>query len=441
MGNNQFLSLSGNVVTAGIAVLSSSLIFRSLSIQEVGMWVLFTSMLGLVDSIRSGFVATAFIRSYSGATVTRAAEVMGSTWMISLLITGAFIVLNTVAMVVPLPVSNESLHIFSRWFSLTFLATLPGFLAGCVLQAELKFDKLLYLRLISHGLFVSGITVLILTKQMSLMRLLYWNLCREAITSVTALAMGWTNLRMFRHSTKSCAVELGQFGKYSIGSYIGSMLLRDADTFIINFMIGPIALATYNVAQRLMVLIEIPLNSSVATAVPLMSAAFNQHDKLRLGWLLQKNAGVVTWVLVPIIVGMFIFADLLIYLLGGSKYTGTEAANVLRIFLAIAILFPIDRYFGVALDVINQPKMNLIKVFITLAVGVVCDVLGIQLLHSIYGVALASAPTIVVGFLFGYFAFCRYYKVSLVTIITTGFDESKKLVLSYLVKLRPSKSY
>lgn len=441
LNNNHFLSLSGNVVMAGMSVLSSSLIFRSLHIQEVGMWILFTSMLGLLDSIRAGFITTAFIRAYSGATVARAAEVMGSTWFIALLITAFFILLNTLAMVLPLPSSNESLNVFFRWFSITFVATLPSFLAGCVLQAELRFDKLLYLRLISQGLFILGITGLILTKQMSLLRLLYWNIGREAVTGLAALLLGWTNVRMFRHRSVACAKELGHFGKYSIGSFIGSILLRDSDTFVINFMIGPAALAVYNLALRFMELIEIPLRSSLATAVPAMSAAFNQQDKPRLTWLLQKNAGIITWALVPIIGVMFIGADLLVYLLGGSKYTGTEAANVLRIFLVIAILFPIDRYFGVALDVINQPKMNLIKVFVTLIMSVTTNVLGVKLLHSIYGVALASVPTIITGFLFGYHAFGRYSKVSLPAIIETGFDEGKKLLAGFLTKLRPAKSY
>lgn len=441
LNNNHFLSLTGNVVMAGMSVLSSSLIFRSLHLQEVGMWILFTTMLGLLDSIRAGFLTTAFIRAYSGATPARAAEVMGSTWFIALLITVIFVALNTLALVLPIPISNESLNVFFHWFSVTFIVTLPGFIAGCVLQAELKFDKLLYLRVISQGVFIIGIAVLVLTKQMTLYRLLYLNIGREAVTSLAALIFGWTNFRMLKDRSVECAKELAHFGKYSIGSFIGSMLLRDSDTFVINFMLGPAALAVYNIAQRFMEFIEIPLRSSVATAMPAMSAAFNQHDKARLGWVMQRYAGVITWGLVPVIVVMFVGADLLIALLGGNKYTGTEASNVLRIFLVIAILFPIDRYFGVALDVINQPKMNLIKVFITLVMSVTTNVLGIKLLHNIYGVAFASAPTIMAGFIFGYLAFSRYSKLSLLSIIETGFEESKKIVFGFVAKLRPAKSH
>ncbi|MGI4738996.1 MAG: lipopolysaccharide biosynthesis protein [Janthinobacterium lividum] len=435
------MSLTGNVVMAGLSVLSSSLIFRSLHLQEVGMWILFTTMLGLLDSIRAGFLTTAFIRAYSGATPARAAEVMGSTWFIALLITALFIALNTLVLVLPLPIKNESLDVFLHWFSITFIATLPGFIAGCVLQAEMKFDKLLYLRVISQGMFIIGITFLVVTKQMTLLRLLYWNIGREAVTSLAALLFGWTNFKMLTNRTIECIKELAHFGKYSIGSFIGSMLLRDSDTFVINFMLGPAALAVYNIAQRFMEFIEIPLRSSVATAMPAMSAAFNQNDKAQLGWVMRRYAGVITWALVPIILVMFVGADYLILLLGGGKYTGTEAANVLRIFLVIAILFPIDRYFGVALDVINQPKMNLIKVFITLVMSVTTNIIGIKLLHSIYGVALASAPTIIVGFIFGYYAFSRYSKISLLAIIETGFEESKKIIFGFLAKLRPAKSH
>lgn len=405
------------------------------------MWILFTSILGLLDSIRAGFITTAFIRSYSGATIERAAEIMGSTWLIAILVTGLFIALNTIALVLPISIHNASLNIFFRWFSITFIVTMPTFLAGCVLQAETKFDKLLYLRLLSQGLFIVGIVFLWLTKQMNLAWLLYWNIIREFITSLVALLLGWTNIRMFRHRTTACAIELGHFGKYSIGSYIGSILLRDADTFIINFMLGPTVLAVYNVAQRFLEFIEIPLRSSIAIAVPTMSAAFHQHDKLRLSWLLRKHAGIITWALVPVIIFMLIFADALIYLFAGNKYVGTEAANVLRIFLLIALLFPIDRYFGVALDVINQPKMNLFKVLIMLGVSIIGDVLGIKLFHNIYGVAVATAPTIITGFIFGYYAFSRYQQVSILHIVETGLIETRKLITSLLAKVRPAKLY
>lgn len=405
------------------------------------MWILFTSMLGLIDSVRAGFITTAFIRAYSGATAERAAEVVGSTWLIAILITGAFMLLNLVVYIFPIPVDNDGMALFLKWFSITFLFTLPGFIAGCVLQAELRFDKLLYLRLISQGLFVAGILVMMLTKQATLERLLYWNLTREGLTSLVSLVFGWTKVRQFRNRSTECAKELGHFGKYSIGSFIGSMLLRNSDTFIINFMIGPAALAVYNLAQRFMEIIEIPLRSSIATAIPALSAAFNQNDRGKLNHVLEKNAGVITWALVPIIVGMLIFADVLVYLLGGSKYTGTEAANILRIFLLIAIMFPIDRFFGVTLDVMNRPKMNLIKVFLTLFVSVLTNFIGIWLFKGIYGVAWASAPTILVGFLFGYYMLKREMPVSIPAILHTGFDEGKKLITDFVVKLRPARSY
>ena len=403
------------------------------------MWILFISVLGLADSIRAGFITTAFIRTYAGAAAARAAEVMGSSWLIALLVTALFVVLSVLALLLPIPIQNESSNLFFHWFGITFIVTLPSFIALCVLQAEVKFDKLLYMRLLSQGLFVVGISALALTKQMSLLHLLYCNIGREAITSLVALLCGWTNVGMLRHRSAACAIELGHFGKYSIGSFIGSMLLRDADTFIINFMLGSAALAIYNVAQRFLEFIEIPLRSSIAIAVPAMSAAFHQHDKERLGFLLQKNAGIISWVLVPIIGLMLVFADVLVYLLAGSKYTGTEAANVLRIFLIIALLFPIDRYFGVALDVINQPKMNLFKVGIMLIVSIVGDIIGVKLLHNIYGVAIATAPTIISGFVFGYQAFNRYYKLSPLTIIETGFGESKKMIVIFLSKRQPAK--
>ena len=435
--NNQVLSLAGNLVASGLTVVSVSLLFRALQVQEIGAWVFFISILGLGDSLRAGYITTAFIRSYAGAARARAAEVVGSTWVIGLLITCLLVALDLLVWLWPGPVSNISLALFIKWFPLTFVLTLPSFLAACVLQAQLRFDKLLYIRLLTQLTFIVGIVGLMLLHRITLERVVYCNLAAAGVTSLVVLLMGWTRLGDLRARTTACVRELSHFGKYSVGSYIGSNLLRSSDTFIINFMLGPAPLAVYNLAQRFMEIIEIPLRSFMATAIPLLSAAYNQGNKPEMARLIRKNAGLLTWALLPVVVGTVLLADVPIHLIGGGKYTGTEAANLLRMFIAMAILFPIDRFSGVALDVLNKPNLNLMKVFLMLAVNVAGDFLGIRLFHNIYGVALASFPTIISGFVFGYFLLNKSLPINIPEILRTGLLEIKVLAGRAMGKAQP----
>lgn len=435
--NHQVLSLAGNLVASGLAVVSVSLLFRALKVQEIGAWVFFISILGLGDAFRAGYITTGFIRSYAGATRTRAAEVIGSTWVLALVITGLLVGLDLLARLWPGPVSNISLALFIKWFPVTFVLTLPSFLAACVLQAQLRFDKLLHLRLLTQLTFILSVVGLMLLHQITLERVVYCYLAAAALTSLVALLRGWARLGDVGARSAACVRELSHFGKYSVGSYIGSNLLRSSDTFIINFLLGPAPLAVYNLAQRFMELIEIPLRSFMATAIPSLSAAYNQGNRPEMARLIRKNAGLLTWALLPVIMSTVLLADVPIHLIGGGKYADTAAANLLRISISMAILFPIDRFSGVALDVLNKPNLNLLKVFLMLAINVAGDFLGIWLCGNVYGVALASLPTIVAGFVFGYYLLNKSLPVPIVDILRDGWAEMLSL-LRRLTGLAPA---
>ena len=433
--NPQFLSLAGNLTVSAMSIISVSLLFRVLPVQALGMWVFFNTTVGLADAFRAGFLTTALVRACSGATPARKAEVIASAWVIALAITGIMGVLNVGAWLWVGHAASEELVVVLRWFGLVLFVTLPYFMATCILQAEMRFDRILYVRLMSQGTFVLGVVGLLVAGSASLLHVVYCYVLSSLIASLATLVLGWARLGSWPHRTKACTLELAHFGKYSVGSYVGTNLLRSSDTFLINFMLGPAPLAVYNLAGRFVELIDIPLRSFMATAIPALSAAFNQNKLPEVLRLLRKNAGMLTWAFLPIIVGTLFLADVPIYLIGGAKYRGSEAANLLRISMVIALIFPIDRFFGVTLDVVNQPKLNLLKVFLMLGVNVVGDVIVLKLFHNIYGVALASLPTAICGFVFGYLQLRRFLPISIKDIITTGLTEFRSLFGLLLGKL------
>jgi len=427
LNNPQVLALAGNLTVSVMSIVSVSLLFRALPVRETGVWVLFISAVNLADSFRAGFLTTTFIRGRSGALPARAAEVTGSAWFVALVITGVLVLLNLGAWLVLGPGAEGAIVLLLHWFGVVLTATLPHFMAAAVMQANMRFDRILYIRLLSQGLFVLGIIGLMLSGTLTLNKVVYSYVGAAAVTSLLMLVLGWAEIGSLSRRSRACVAELAHFGKYSVGSYVGSNLLRSSDTFIISYMLGPAMLAVYNLAGRFMEIIEIPLRSFVATAMPAMSAAFNQGQKPEVARLLRKNAGMLTWFFVPLILGTILLADIPIYLIGGAKYQGTQAANLLRIGMVLAILFPIDRFVGVTLDVVNQPRLNMVKVFLMLTVNVVGDVTALLLFGNIYGVAVASLPTGIVGFVFGYVQLKKHLPLSLRHIMATGLHEIQLL--------------
>ena len=422
--NKYFLSLAGNVIMSGLGLVTMTLIYRALSKSEAGTWVFFQSVLLLVDTVRSGFLTTAFIKFYSGATKERSAEVAGSAWALGLAITGLLVLISLSSIFFLKYIEDDGVALFFKWSGFYYLVSLPWFLATCVIQSEQKFGKLLYIRLCNQGSFVLFIVILIVTGRINLPFVIFFYLLSNLLTSVYALINGWAWITSFRQRSRKTIAEIYHFGKYSVGTSLSANLFSTSDTLIINFLLGKPALAIYNLGQTLMQLVEIPLRSFAITAMPELASAYNQDNRAGVIHIMKKYAGILSVLLVPVALLGCALADIPIYIIGGGKYVGTEAANVFRLFLTFAILFPPDRFFALTLDVIHRPRVNFYKVLLMLGVNISSDFLGYYLTHSVYGIAFATVLPILTGTIIGYWALNKYDKFSFWNIFKVGYSET-----------------
>ncbi|NCI45557.1 lipopolysaccharide biosynthesis protein [Sediminibacterium soli] len=434
--NKYFLSLAGNATMSVFGLVIAAVLYRALPRAELGVWVFFQSTLLLIDTFRAGFITTAFIKFHAGAEPRRADEILGATWYIALCITGGFILLNIPAFFFTGLITNQGLLFFLKWFGITYLCTLPSFIASCVVQSQQRFDRLLYIRFVSQALFILGIIGLIATGHSNLQNIIYANLVAAIITSVFTMARGWAGLKTLARRSRQGISDMFHFGKFSVGTTFGANLFRSSDTFIINFMLGPEALAIYNLGQRLMEVVEIPLRSFAATAMPSLSEAFNRQQRERVILITGRYIGMITVALIPVAVIAVVLADVAVAVIGGGKYIHTEAANVLRLFMTFALLYPADRFLALTLDVIHQPRINFIKVFVMLFFNILGDVVGISVLGNIYGVAVTTFIPTLIGVLVGYYALRRYRHFSLWELYSGGYRELRLLVLDKYRKKR-----
>ncbi len=434
--NKHFLSLAGNGIMSVLGMATIALLYRALSAEDTGKWVFFLSMLLLVDTFRSGFITTAFIKFYAGADEKRTAEIAGATWYVAGAITAVLLLLNLIALLFADRIANESVMLFLKWFGITYTVTLPFYIATCVVQAEQRFDRLLYIRFINQGLFILLVILLIVMDAATLQHIIYANLATGIVTSLFTVLAGWSRISTFRSRTASAIREMFHFGKYSVGTTLSANLFRTSDTFLITFLLGPAALAIYNLGQRLMEVVEIPLRSFAATGMPELSAAYNQGNRELVIFTMKKYAGMLTVALVPACFAAVLLADVAIGIIGGSQYADSEAANVLRIFMLFALLYPLDRFLALTLDVIHKPKINFIKVLIMLVANVVAGYTGIKLLGNVYGVALGNFVPIVIAIIIGYKALCRFQPFTLRSVFTVGYAEARHVLRKLLLKAR-----
>jgi len=175
--------------------------------------------------------------------------------------------------------------------------------------------------------------------------------------------------------------------------------------------------------------IEIPLRSFLVTGMPALSTAFNQKRNHDVVAIMEKYSGMLTLALVPVTIVGVALADFAVGLLGGGKYLGTDAANIFRILLVISIIYPIDRFSGVTLDIINQPKRNFYKVILMLIINVIGNYIGILWLGNLYGVVLSSVLAFSIGFLYSYTSLQEFLTFNIKGILNTGVKDLKLLYL------------
>lgn len=367
--NKNFLSLANNGLIAVFGFFGFLILVRSLGTNDFGKWVLFITTANFIDMLRFGITRTAIVRFLAGAADEEAKHLIGSNYVINLVSTLIVVILVLlIDFFFPAVVKNSGFSLFFQWFPLLAFINLPFNNAQSVLQANLKFDRILLLRSVNVGLFMLFLITNYIFFKYQLTIIVYAYLAINLVTSVLSSATNWDGIRYIFKARRASNKMILHFGKYSTGTLIGSNLLKSADTFIIGLspFLGTAGVALYSIPMKLTEIIEIPLRSFAMTAFPGMSKASIEGNNNLVRKIFYQNAGGITLLMLPVMLFSFIFAKDLVLILGGPGYEST--ANIFRIFCIYGLLLPLDRFIGVALDSVNKPKLNLLKVvYMTLA--------------------------------------------------------------------------
>lgn len=435
--NKHILALIGNFVIAGFSILTIALLAHNLSKPEMGVYFFFFLAYNLADAIRNGLLTTATVKFYAGAPVERATAVLGSVWYLASGLTLAMVLLNLLAVPFLGFTSNREFIIVIQWFGATVLSSLPFNVTFWILVADEDYLSILWLRLVNSGSTIGAFVILALMNKATVFNVLCANFATNTLTSVICIAFGYSKFTTLFKRTKAVTAELFTFGKFSLSSTVSSYFLSAANGFIVNGMLGAQALAIFTIPNRLMEIVEIPLRSFVGTGMSAMATAYNNNNMYHLTFVSKKYAGMLTLVFVPLAIATFFGADIAVWLLGGKQYAGSEAANILRVMMFIAILYPIDRFNGVTLDIINQPKINTYKVILMGTVNIVVAVVAIYFLKHVYGVVIATLCTTLAGIIFGYHHLRKHLNYTLSDILSLGVIELKNFYNEKILRQPP----
>lgn len=428
---NKFLSLISSGTAAVLGLLTFGLLARYFSPSELGYWSLFLSVYTLFDMLRAGLVSNAMIKKINEYdTEEEVKVVIGSGWKLSVLITlVGSIIISLVFLVIYFFNKDSFFLTFSIWFIPTSFLSLPHSMSTWILNAYVKFAKIVWVRFLLQMGFLIGIIIFSqVGGGVEFVIIAY--LLSNFLPGLYASLKGWNKLKYWKEGTREMDRSLFNFGKYSMGSMIGSNLLRSSDSYLIFAFLGPAAQGIYAVAEKIVGLFDIPLRAFVGIAFPQLAKkyALGLHEEFQDEF--ERDAGFSTLLLLPISVLAFIFAEQLVFWLGGEDYMA--AANVVRIFAVYTALTPLDRFSGIALDVVNRPDLNFWKVVIMLSANVVGDIAVLYFTQDIFWVAFVSIFTFATGIGIGFVFLKGKLPFRLPIILKKGFSEGKRLVKKYV---------
>ncbi len=424
INNKHFLSLSGNFTIALLSLVIYGIIFRKLTREQTGDWVFFQFVFILIDTIRSGYLQPSLLRYCSGVG-KRGEKFAGSGWIIAIMITMLMLLINLAAIYYFNYFEDIGYNIVLRYVGLGLLFTLPMNYSIWMLQASDKYDSILMVRIISHGSFILFITILLILNSLNLNSIVFAYLLSIALTSIICVFSGFTHITSTKLADLKHIRLLMNYGRYGSGTLVLSNLIKSSDGIIIKIFLGPEALAVYNIPQRLIEIVEIPLRNFSLNALPEMTAKYNAKQPEEIIPIMKRYAGLLVILFIPICILSLIGANIAIWMLGGSGYLFSEAPWIFRIFMLMALLLPIDRFIGITLDVIEKRKYNFYKVGAMLIVNIVGNISAILMFKNLYAIAAVSFVTFTTGIVVGHQLLNTQIPHRLGNIIKIGISEFK----------------
>jgi len=383
------LSLAGNFFAALLGFLTFFVLVRSLETDRFGEWVLFITAATLVDLLRFGITRVGLTRFLSGAGDEERKHFIGSSWLIGLAsILLMAILLYPLVLLFPEPIKASGFYLFFIWYVPLALSNLPWGNAMSILQADEQFGRILFVRMFNVGSFLLYLVLNYYLWRMTVEWVVIWYIITNVATSLITSLFNWDGIRYILAAKAYTTKITLNFGKYAMGTSIGSSLLKSADAFIIGLspFLGTTGVAIYSIPIKFTEVIEIILRSFTATAFPKLSKAAIEQNADTFRKVFYQYSGALTLLLIPIAIISAVFAREFVLLLGGKQYIDMAAGMgiIMQMFIIFSLLLPIDRFTGISLDAINKPDKNFYKTMIMTTTNIIGDILAVFVVHAIF---------------------------------------------------------
>lgn len=161
------------------------------------------------------------------------------------------------------------------------------------------------------------------------------NILSLSASSLLGLALSWRQFRWRLRPTRGEMLRMWEYGKYSLGGNASYLVYSRADTFILSAFTGPAQVAVYNSAKIFTRIFDMATQIIQMFILPGVSLLASRGERSTLKVVVEKSTLFSAVGMVPVMVGMIVFAGPMIGLIYGGRYP--DAVLILQIFGLMSI--------------------------------------------------------------------------------------------------------
>lgn len=374
------------------------LLVRTLSKEDFGGWTLFITATSIFEVARIGLIKNGFIK-YRAANDE---SIHGVIFTASLILNFCFaLFITAITAIFGAALANlwntPQLKEMFYMYSITSIVLVPFFQFEILQHSQLNFKNVFIIYSIRNGfLFLAILLGYFGLYEITLLKLVIYHLGGATLAAASSFLLARNALRFYLPINWDWVLKLIHYGKYVIGTSISSMLYGGADQFMLGSIISTTSVAMYSTASRITNLINIPSMTLSTIMFPKSAALISTEGPQAVKRLYEKSVGTILGVILPCVVLVLIFPDLIINVVAGEGYA--DAVPILEITAIISIFLPFSYQFGTVFDSIGMPNLNFYYTSASLLTNIILNYFLI-LNFGIYGAVYGTLSISILGFI------------------------------------------
>lgn len=392
-----FFTLMQQATSLIFGVGSFMILTRALSEEKLGLWVLFLLTATFFEQGRVGLQQNALVKFLTTAEGQEYRLINTASLCLNLIVTTLIaVLLFSFAKLLSVAMDAPSLYELLLIYCLTNICLLPFFQFNFVQQANLHFDGIFWSNLVLRGGMFAYIAYIYFfsNEKFSLVNLAIARTIAAALAGLVSWIFARKFLQFDWNVSWDWVWKLFQYGKFTMGTNLSTMLYKQIDRWMLSPMMGLASVGLYEVAMKITNYTEAPTFAAASMLLP-QSARRMKEGKQAIRELYEKTVGGILTFIIPVIVLVLLFAEVFIWILAGDKFP--EAPNVLRCTIFFGLFIPYAVQFGVVLDSTGRPQINFWYTIAGAIINIISNYIFINM-YGVYGAVIGTMITYATAF-------------------------------------------